>query len=341
MSRFATTFPRRTGTVARVAWRTALMPPSPLVPVAGALARPRVAPLDHVPSFGREWTFRGAPGARSGKHCLATLTTSCIDVGRPHRACHWQPQPMGASTPASAGPPYVLPVAAGRRFRRTAGGIRDRRARYAICWSIGALGIIGWLIAAHEPLAGLDPAYAIQMAGGVPGHATSSSGTVRVATVQSDMSTGTRPQRSMAAPVSATAGAPPATHHVTRRPASLRPNAISSAQHPAAASPPRSNAKRGTMAAPARPATMPRLAASPPRQSNPVDTRTRDRLVPPPRAIAHPRDTPDDPLTLIAMASALRAAQPVHATPAPATGFDWTAQLSHRRLTDTPSAFAR
>ncbi|RDT01120.1 hypothetical protein DWU95_25040, partial [Burkholderia contaminans] len=63
MSRFATTYPRRTGTDVRAAWRTALMTPSHLVPVAGALARPRIAPLDQVPSFGQDWIFRGAPGA--------------------------------------------------------------------------------------------------------------------------------------------------------------------------------------------------------------------------------------------------------------------------------------
>ncbi|WP_174944634.1 hypothetical protein [Burkholderia lata] len=316
------------------------MTPSPLVPVAGALARPRVAPLDHVPSFGRDWTFRGAPGARPGKHCLATLVTSCIDMDRPHRACHWQPLPVAAPAPTHGGSPVALPAAAAPCSPRIAGGFRDRRTKYAICWSIGALGIIGWLIAAHEPIAGFGSAYAIRTAGGVPDHATSSSGTVRVAAVQPRTSTSAPPQRKMAAPVATTAESPPATHHLKRRPASLRPKATSIAPPTATAASPRSSGKR-MAAAPVRPPTVSRLATRPPVRSSTVDARTRERLAASPRATGDTRDTLDDPLTLIAMASALGAAPPARATHAPTTGLDWTAQLSHRRLTDTPDAFAR
>ncbi|MBN3746539.1 hypothetical protein G3N96_14000 [Burkholderia sp. Se-20373] len=339
MSRFATTVRRRTGTVARVAWRIALMTPSPLVPVAGALARPRVAPLDHVPSFGRDWTFRGAAGARPGKHCLATLTTSCIDVDRPHRACHWQPLPINASAPTRAGSPVALPATADPCSRRIAGGFRDRRAKYAIGWSIGALGIIGWLIAAYEPIAGFGPAYAIHAAGGVPDHATSS-GAVRVAAVQPPTSTSAPPQRKMAAPVATTAEPLPAMHQVARPPASLRRKATPGVPPAATAASPRSGSKR-MAAVPVRTPTVMRMATLPPIRGSTVDTRARDRLAALPRATGDTRDTLDDPLTLIAMASALRATEPVRATHAPATGADWTAQLSHRRLTDTPDAFAR
>ncbi len=340
MSRFATTYPRRTGTDARAAWRTALMTPSSLVPVAGALARPRVAPLDHVPSLGRDWTFRGAPGARPGKHCLATLTTSCIDVDRPHRACHWQPLPITASAPTRAGSPVARPAAAAPSFPRIAGGFRDRRAKYATCWSIGALGIIGWLIATYEPIAGFGPAYAIHAAGGVPDHATSSSGTVRVAAVQPSTSTSAPSPRKMAAPVATTAEPLPAMHQVARPPASLRPTATSSVPPTATAASPRSSGTR-MAAAPVRTPTVMRMATRPPISGSTVDTRTRDRLAALPRATGDMRDTLDDPLTLIAMASALRATEPVPATHAPAIGVDWTAQLSHRRLTDTPGVFAR
>ncbi|WP_205821111.1 hypothetical protein [Burkholderia sp. Ac-20349] len=314
------------------------MTPSHLVPVAGVLALPRVAPLDRVPSFGRDWIFRDAPGAQPGKHCVATLTTSCIDVDRPHRTCHWQPLPVAASAPTHVGSSVVLPAAADRHSRHTAGGFRDRRARYAICWSIGALGIIGWLIAAHEPPVESGPAYEIQTASGVPDHATSSSGTVRIATVQTRPSTSAPPQHKMAEPVATTAASPPASPPVTRRPASLRPRATSSVPHTTTASLPRSNGKRAT-AAPARPATMPRLAAHPPIRRNTVDTRARDRLATAPRAIANSRGTLDDPLTLIAMAGALRS-QSAQRT-LPPVNFDWTTQLSHRRLTDTPDAFTR
>ncbi|WP_423391779.1 hypothetical protein [Burkholderia sp. LMG 21824] len=102
---------------------------------------------------------------------------------------------------------------------------------------------------------------------------------------------------------------------------------------------PRSSGKR-MAAAPVRTPTVSRLAARQPIRSSTVDVRTRDRLAASPRATGETLDTLDDPLTLIAMASALRA-QPARAAHAPATGFDWTAQLSHRRLTDTPDAFAR
>ncbi|WP_423759448.1 hypothetical protein [Burkholderia sp. NLJ2] len=88
---------------------------------------------------------------------------------------------------------------------------------------------------------------------------------------------------------------------------------------------------------------MPRPAARPPIQSDTANARTRDRLVAPPdaRDTRDAHDTLDNPLTLISMANALRGAQPARAAPAPAAGFDWTSQLSHRRVTDAPDAFAR
>ncbi|WP_249207051.1 hypothetical protein [Burkholderia cenocepacia] len=86
---------------------------------------------------------------------------------------------------------------------------------------------------------------------------------------------------------------------------------------------------------------MPRLAAHPPILRDAASTGTRDRLAPPPR-IANTRDARgslDDPATLIAMANALRATQPARPAHPSAAGFDWTSQLSHRRVTDTPDAF--
>lgn len=219
MSRFATTFPRRAGTVARVARRTPFMIPSPLVPVEGALARPRINPLDQVPPFGREWRFLGAPGARSSKNCLATLTTSCIDVDWPHSACRWQPLPATA-LPASGGLPAPPAAAAGRRLRHRRP--RDRRAMYALYWSIGALGIIGWLIGTYDPPAGFGPAYAIQATGGVADHVTTSTGTIHMAATHPATSTNAVPQRKVAAPVANTIKTPPATHRTPLRPASPR-----------------------------------------------------------------------------------------------------------------------
>ncbi|NTZ06820.1 hypothetical protein FCJ60_13910 [Burkholderia metallica] len=334
MSRFATTFPRRAGTVARVA-RPPFMIPSPLVPVEGALARPRATPLDHVPPFGREWRFRGAPGARPGRNCLATLTTSCIDVDRPHRACRWQPLSVAASLPASSGLPVTPAAAAGRRLRHPARPARDRRAMYAVCWSIGALGIIGWLIGAYEPPAGFGPAYTTQAADGAPAHITTSAGTLHVAAGQPATSTNAMPQRHVATPVANPMESPPAAHRVPLRPAPLRPQATSDARHAAPASPRRATGQRTTEASPRTP-VVPRLAAHPPLQRAATHTGTRDRLARLPRT-ADTRDTRnslDDPATLIAMANALRATQPS------AAGFDWTSHLSHRRVTDVPDAFA-
>ncbi|WP_227791516.1 hypothetical protein [Burkholderia sp. BE17] len=216
---------------------------------------------------------------------------------------------------------------------------------YAICWSIGAFGIIGWLIAAHEPPTVFEPAHTIQMVGIATDHATSSTGTVRVAAVQSDTSTDTSPQRTVATPVAKTAESPPATHHAAPRPASLRPKATSDVQRTATALPRRTGITRTTVA-PTRSPTMPRLAARPPALSDTANARTRDLLASPPHAPHAPdtrdaRDTLDDPLPLIAMANALRGAQPARPAPAPAAGFDWTSQLSHRRVTDAPDAFAR
>ncbi|WP_229290983.1 hypothetical protein [Burkholderia cenocepacia] len=190
------------------------MIPSPLVPVEGALARPRINPLDQVPPFGREWRFLGAPGARSSKNCLATLTTSCIDVDWPHSACRWQPLPATA-LPASGGLPAPPAAAAGRRLRHRRP--RDRRAMYALYWSIGALGIIGWLIGTYDPPAGFGPAYAIQATGGVADHVTTSTGTIHMAATHPATSTNAVPQRKVAAPVANTIKTPPATHRTPLR----------------------------------------------------------------------------------------------------------------------------
>ncbi|RQU95300.1 hypothetical protein DF018_28825 [Burkholderia cenocepacia] len=321
------------------------MIPSPLVPVEGALARPRATPLDHVPPFGREWRFRGAPGTGPGRNCLATLTTSCIDVDRPHRECRWQPLSVAASLPASAGLPVPSAVVPGRRLRHSARHARDRRAMYVVCWSIGALGIIGWLIGAYDRPAGSGPAYAIQAAGSTPDHAATSTGTIRIAAAQPDTSTHAMPQHKVATPVANTVESPPAKHRVALRPATLHPQATADVRHAAPASPRRATGQR-TANAPTRTPVVPRLAAHQPLQRAPfqrdaANTGTRDRLARPLRTAdtRDTRDSFDDPATLIAMANALRAAQPARPAHPPA-GVDWTSHLSHRRVTDVPDAFA-
>nr|WP_244109158.1 hypothetical protein [Burkholderia anthina] len=314
--------------VARVAQRTALMTPSPLVAVEGRLARPRVTPLDGVPSFGREWTFRGVAGARLGKHCLATLTTSCIDVDAPHRTCRWLPlsatRPSSADLPATPPTPAILPRPGYRPYPR----LHDRRAIHAACWSIGALGIIGWLIVAHEPFADFTAAPALHTTGIILEHATQSAGEVRIAAAPP-----------VAPPLAAAPHtAPVATSARTSSPHGKAPDAqrVASAS---TSSPHRPNGPRTTTArvraAVSSPAADSRLAARPPVTHLASRAPVRASLGPPPPSRASHDDPLDNPLTLIALANTLNAERPVRAANAPAAGFDWTAQLSHRRVTDT------
>ncbi|CAM2172743.1 hypothetical protein BC2230_200038 [Burkholderia cepacia] len=88
------------------------MSQSSFVNIEGELTYPRLMPLNGIP-FGREWTFLGALDARTGKHRLVRIVTSCINVMVPHRTCRWQPMNRSASEPA-AGP--LLDSA--RRMRR-------------------------------------------------------------------------------------------------------------------------------------------------------------------------------------------------------------------------------
>lgn len=157
----------------RTAYPSMIQPPA--VAVEGKLALPRVAPLGGVPSFGREWTFRPASGAGRRTRCVATLTTSCVDIDAPHRACRW--------LPLTVEPPSVAPTA-DRSIVRTAGRPRDRRALHAACWSIGALGIIGALIATHEPFPRFAPEPAREHAAVMQPHAAPAAAAVRVATTE-------------------------------------------------------------------------------------------------------------------------------------------------------------
>jgi hypothetical protein len=87
----------------------------------------------------------------------------------------------------------------------------------------------------------------------------------------------------------------------------------------------------------------PRFTARPSVTHHASRTPTPDRVGSP----AHPGapldrlDPLDDPLTLIAMVNALHPDRPAPAADAPGAGFDWTAQLSHRRLTDGPDTLIR
>ncbi|WP_257140327.1 hypothetical protein [Burkholderia sp. RF2-non_BP3] len=328
------------GIVARVAPRTALMIPTPLVPVEGPFARPRVAPLDGVPPFGREWTFRGAPGTRLGTRCAAVLKTSCIDVEAPHRTCRWQSPP--AARPVSAGVAAVAARAAGQHIEHAAGRAHDRRARHAACWSIGALGIIGWLIAAHEPFPGFARAPAIQTVGVVPAHPVQSMVAVPTTAVAPATPTIAPAQRVAARQVATPAAALPVARDAATKPAPRRPDTTPNVQRVATAAPPtphRSDNRR-TATARVHAPSAPRVTARPSVTHHASRTPTPDRVGSP----AHPgvpHDPLDDPLTLIAMANALQADRPAPAAHAPVAGFDWTAQLSHRRLTDVPDMLTR
>ncbi|MGS0894941.1 hypothetical protein ACVBGC_20755 [Burkholderia stagnalis] len=310
------------------------MTPSPLVPVEGLLGRPRVAPLDNVPPFGREWAVRGGSDTRPGRAGVAVLSTTCIDVDAPHRACRWQPL---ATTEGGSLAARLPVISASTAVSGEQPGRSRRRALAAACWSFGALGIIGGLIVAHEP--GLDSAPADGM--------LASTGSVQIAAIQPEQpppsSLSARPTATR--PIASTAGSSPVSRGVMpRRTASPAAATSRSSDTPRVATAPPSHrtiAARTTTAPvrqPARPLTT-RVAARPPVVRDAASTPPRHRSGTAPHAIGM-RDALDDPLTLIAMASALRAAEPATARPAPAPGFDWTAHLSQRRLTDTPDAFA-
>ncbi|AYZ67669.1 hypothetical protein EGY31_32015 [Burkholderia multivorans] len=296
------------------------MNPSPFVPVEGDLSIPRFRPLDGIP-LGREWTFRGTSDARSGSAYAARTKTTCIDVEAPHRACHWTP-----SSDAKPEPVVVRP-----RSHPDAAA-PARRAVRASCWTLGALGIIGGLIAAHEPA--FDPARA-------PGNAqTGVTAVSRVAqppgpalaaarAPASEPSIHAAPEAAAARPV-ITADAAPVTakaeHQVVTHAAAI-PRTSRASERQATA-----------RAQPAMPAALHRVVA-------------RVQPAPPPAAASAlrrastttPLDELDNPQPLIALEKALRAEHPaaVRAPQTAAADGDWTSRLSHRRLTDTPDAFMR
>ncbi|KWK86750.1 hypothetical protein WM16_28530 [Burkholderia ubonensis] len=293
------------------------MNPSPFVPVEGDLAVPRFRPLDGIP-LGREWTFRGTSDARSGSAYTARTEATCIDVDAPHRACHWTP-----SSNAKPEPVVVRP----RSHPNAAAPAR--RAVLASCWALGALGIIGWLIAAHEPA--FDPARAPGNAHTGVGRVTQPPGPALAAAraPATEPSIHAAPEAAAArpeitadaAPMTAKAGHPVVAH------AAAIPRTLRASERQATA-----------RAQPAMPAALHRVSA-------------RVQPAPPPAAASALRRASttapladlDNPQTLIALEKALRTEQPaaVRAPQAAAADGDWTSRLSHRRLTDTPDAFTR
>ncbi|KWE95021.1 hypothetical protein [Burkholderia ubonensis] len=279
------------------------MNPSPFVPVEGDLAVPRFRPLDGIP-LGREWTFRGTSDARSGSPYTARTETTCIDVDAPHRACHWTPSSNAEPEPVVVHPRSHPDAAA-----------PARRAVLASCWTLGALGIIGWLIAAHEPA--FDPARA-------PGN--TQTGVTAISRIAQP------PELALAAArVPATE---PSVHAAPMTAKTEHPVVTHAAALPRTG---RASERQATARAqPAMPAAHHRVAA-------------RVQPAPPPAAASAlrrastsaPLDDLDDPRTLIALEKALRTEQPaaVRAPQTTAADGDWTSRLSHRRLTDTPDAF--
>lgn len=302
----------------------------PTVPVEGKLALPRVAPLGGVPSFGREWTFRPASGSGRRTRCVATLTTSCVDSDAPHRACRWQP--------LTVEPPSVAP-AADRSIVRPPGRTRDRRALHAACWSIGALGIIGALIATHEPFPRFAPEPAREHASVMQPYDAPAAAAVGVATTKP-----IAPNASVVVPAHPrTAAQPvPTSSEAARRArdAATAPAPSPLASVAAADTPPhRPNIVR-TLSAPRYASATARPAAAWPITGRTSQTASLDHPHRPPHPDAS-HDAADDSFTLISLANALQAELPARRATVPAAGFDWTARLSHRRLTDAPDLYTR
>ncbi|WP_063898391.1 hypothetical protein [Burkholderia stagnalis] len=298
------------------------MNPSSLVPVEGEIARPRFTPLDGIP-FGREWTFRGASDAHADNAPVARIVTSCIDVTFPHRACNWLP--LRLQRPPAPGPALPPPHPA------SAGG--SRRAMFAACWSVGALGIIGWLVAAHAPQSSTDASLHFARSGAVIVQQPAQP-VAHVATPALQPAAASRTPTAIAARPS------PSIVVAPHPPAPTRPVPTRHAQRPATAPQPRAT---GARAMPPQYVTARSVPAAARVAAHVRPMPQLQRAVP--RLSAVPAPAPealDDPRTLIAMARALRTEQPA-ATPSasPEAGFDWTSRLSHRRLTDSPDAFTR
>ncbi|KVW28607.1 hypothetical protein WK94_08310 [Burkholderia ubonensis] len=279
------------------------MNPSPFVPVEGDLAVPRFRPLDGIP-LGREWAFRGTSDARSGSPYTARTETTCIDVDAPHRACHWTPSSNAKPEPVVVHPRSHPDAAA-----------PARRAVLASCWTLGALGIIGWLIAAHEPA--FDPARA-------PGN--TQTGVTAISRIAQP------PEPALAAArVPATE---PSVHAVPMTAKAEHPVVTHAAALPRTG---RASERQATARAqPAMPAAHHRVAAHVQPAPPPAAASALRRA-----SMSAPLDDLDDPRTLIALEKALRTEQPaaVRAPQTAAADGDWTSRLSHRRLTDTPDAF--
>ncbi|WP_431821757.1 hypothetical protein [Burkholderia sp. F1] len=305
---------------AHAAPRIAAMNQSPLVPVEGELAVPRFRPLDGIP-LGREWTFRGTSDARSGSACVARTETSCIDVDAPHRTCHWTPSSDAKPEPVVVRPRSHADAAA-----------PARRAMLASCWTLGALGIIGWLIAAHEPAFDLASAPGnVQSSVTAIGRVAQPPGPARAAAraPATGPSVHAAPEAAATRPV-ITADAAPKTAKA-ERPVVTRAAAIPRTR--------RASERQATARAqPAMPAAVHRVAAhvqpAAPSAAAPALRRT---------STTAPLDDLDNPQTLIALEKALRAerAAAVPAAQTVAADGDWTLRLSHRRLTDAPDAFTR
>ncbi|WP_051995145.1 hypothetical protein [Burkholderia sp. lig30] len=298
-------------------------------------------PLKGVP-FGREWTFRSVPGARSGKAYLAELVTSCIDVKAPHRACRWMP--LDSPAAAAATPPATaLRAAAPRPFEA-----RAHRGTYATCWTVGALTLIGWLIVAHEPPARLvAPVREAQSA------ASAAPDAARLPFAIPARTTQPVEQHTVTGRIRAATIAPTPSQDATPAPpvnAHLPADADRYDTAPARNAKPRAEPPPHPPAAERQPAPTRRVAspAAPP-AGEAERVATRPRPAPPAVRAAIPAEPPahdgalDDPRTLIAMADALRAERPAltRAAPSSGTDADWSARLTHRRLTDAPDAFAR
>jgi hypothetical protein len=322
------------------------MNPSLSVAGEGNIARPRPTPFSGVP-FGSEWTFRGARDARSGSSCLAGTITTCIDVLAPHRCCSWTPPDAARLAPLL---PAVVPA------ETRASVTRPRRAMFAAGWSVGAIGIIGWLVATHERAPNADVSLSTVSGLIVAPHAAQPQITTRGDADRADSRSPATRQAAIRQP--AAPQTLPLSVVADGASSSVTPTALRAprAERLAAAQPPHEKPRpelsaaataRSTRVTRGHPAALVRHAAASVIQRAGTRIARQPDLArttqPRPVSVASraPIDTPDDPRTLIALANALRAGQPVatHAVLPAASGFDWTAKLSHRRLTDSPDAF--
>ncbi|NLP62352.1 hypothetical protein [Paraburkholderia sacchari] len=202
----------------------------PLVQVEGALAMPRMRPLNRVPPpFGREWALMPPHfSLRTELQALyaAILRTVCLSAEAFRKVCRWDLQRrFTPEPPRPAAAPVGSPLnaaqaqrAAAETLQRTAAGARPARRVERIAppshklaasaVAIGGAVLLAWIVASHTQLRdGKDKAVAHTPANPAANNAESTSARLSDIRARHDLATSAAPRANQDAPASAPATA--------------------------------------------------------------------------------------------------------------------------------------